>query len=136
MENIKENISTLLKGYNILIAEDFDTNYYLLESILTANAANVIWAKNGEEAVNSVKTNKIDLILMDLKMPVLDGDEATQIIKKINPSIPIIMQTAFAYSIEDIDTFTDCYDGFLIKPIKPVQLLQLVSELLENTKNI
>ncbi len=79
----------------ILIAEDVDINYFLLVEALKKTKANILRANNGKEAVELCKKNNFDLILMDIRMPEMDGIEATREIRKFNPVIPIIAQTAF-----------------------------------------
>ncbi len=101
----------------ILIAEDELLNYKLLESLLKKTGAEILWAKNGLEAVNIVSTNQIDLIFMDIKMPGMNGYEATKAIKKLNPKIPIIAQTAFAFSNERQYILQSGCDMYITKPI-------------------
>ena len=80
----------------ILVAEDDKTNYYLLSAMLRGLPYSLIHAENGQEAIDIVKTTPdISLILMDIKMPVLDGYEATKNIKSDFPEIPIIAQNGF-----------------------------------------
>ncbi len=85
------------KGKLILIVEDDDVNYKFIETLLLENNAKILRAKNGNQAIELCKSiNKIDLILMDIKMPEMDGYEATREIRNLNKTIPIIAQTAFA----------------------------------------
>ena len=84
------------KMKTILIAEDNDFNYLLFVELLRSTKHTLIHAQNGSEAVEICKTNpNIDLILMDINMPVMNGAEAAEIIKLENPNIPIIAQTAY-----------------------------------------
>ncbi|MCB2197683.1 MAG: response regulator [Bacteroidetes bacterium] len=103
----------------ILIAEDTEMNYLFLVEALKPSNVKLLRAKDGEEAIEIFKNNpEIDLILMDINMPKLDGFETTREIKKINKDIPIIAQTAL--NIEDAREKSNevgC-DDFILKPIK------------------
>jgi len=111
----------------ILIAEDEDSNFHFLEMVLNKTKANIIWAKDGEEAIVLCKEHTPDLILMDIKMPTMDGLEATQIIKKTHPNIPIIAQTAFAMENDERMSMEAGCSLYLSKPIKPSILLEVLS---------
>jgi len=114
----------------ILIAEDEVMNYLYLEEALRETQAEVIWCKNGQEAVEKVVAEKIpvDIILMDVKMPIMNGYEATKIIKKYQPPIPIIIQTAYAMQNEKQKGYDAGCDEYLEKPIKQERLLLTVSK--------
>jgi len=103
----------------ILIAEDEDSNFILLEELLSGLNIHIIRAINGLEAVEICKTNKnIDLVLMDIKMPLMDGYEATKQIKGFMPNLPIIAQTAYFTDIDKSKAIAcGCID-FISKPIK------------------
>jgi len=109
----------------ILIAEDVDTNYMLLKTILKPTRVEIIHAENGSEAVSIFKTNsgKFDAILMDIVMPVMDGFEAAMQIKQLDPSIPIVGQTAYCLDSENENGRLKHFDDFLIKPIWSHELL-------------
>ena len=81
----------------VLITEDEEVNFFYLKTLLKKTEARVIRAKNGKEAVDIIADHQgeIDLILMDINMPVMDGYEAMRIIKSRHPEIPIIAQTAY-----------------------------------------
>ena len=115
------------KGLTILIGEDDPYNYLLLENILKQYKAKVLHAKNGREIISKVKEHKkIDLIIMDLKMPSLSGLEAAKALKTISPDIPIIAQTASAASnIRKLAEESGCND-FISKPIHIETLLTLI----------
>jgi hypothetical protein len=84
-------------GYTILIAEDAESSYQFLKVILTKAGAEILWAKNGREAVGICRSGKkIDLVLMDINMPEMNGFEATALIKAERPDLPVIAQTAYA----------------------------------------
>lgn len=114
----------------ILIAEDEVMNYLYLEEALRETQAKVIWCKNGQEAVEKVVAEKIpvDVILMDVKMPIMNGYEATKMIKKYKPQIPIIIQTAYAMQNEKQKGYDAGCDDYLEKPIKQERLLFTVNK--------
>ena len=112
------------KGKVILVAEDKKINYEIINETLSITNVGLLWAKNGQEAIDMVKSNKkIDLILMDIQMPVMDGYESTQKIKLITPDIPIIAQTAYALPQENLKCFESGCDDFIAKPISLNQFL-------------
>lgn len=86
-----------VSGLNVLIVEDDETSDFYLRSILKAFSNNIISAPNGLEAVNICRnTYDIDLVMMDIKMPVLDGYDATRQIRQFNGKVIIVAQTVFA----------------------------------------
>ena len=88
---------SIARGKKILIAEDIESNFKLLRYYLSSINVEAVRAANGKEAVDYFRSNpNIDLILMDIKMPVMDGYEAIKLIRAINNEVPIILQTAFA----------------------------------------
>lgn len=111
----------------ILVAEDVESNFLFLEEVIRKTGAEVLWAKNGQEAIDLFNTNKIDLILMDIQMPKMNGFEATKIIKKLNPNIPIISQTAYAMSEDRVKSLDAGCDDYISKPIPSQKLLDLLS---------
>lgn len=111
----------------ILIAEDVESNFLFLEEVIRKTGADVLWAKNGQDAIDMFKNNKVDLILMDIQMPKMNGFEATKIIKKINPNIPIISQTAYAMSEDRAKSLQAGCDDYISKPIPSQKLLDLLS---------
>ena len=114
MENQQENEYRPL----ILVAEDDDSNFKLIKAII-GKKCDILWAKNGEEIINLFRENqeKAVAILMDIKMPVMNGLDATMVIRTENNQIPIIMQTAYAFS-SDRDNAMKCgASEVLVKPI-------------------
>ena len=85
----------------ILVAEDDDSNFKLIKAII-GKRCEIMWAKNGEEIVSLFHENrdKTDAILMDIKMPIMNGLEATRLIREEGGTLPIIMQTAYAFSAD------------------------------------
>ncbi len=112
----------------VLIAEDVDTNFLLLKEILDITKANVLWAKDGEEAVNICRENKnIDLVLMDINLPKLNGFEATQKIKSQNKNLKIIGQTAYSFNDEKKRCLDAGFDNYIGKPISVNNLLEVIN---------
>ena len=121
-------------GYNwsdkiILIAEDVEANFLFLEKILSDTNVKVIRAVNGREAIDIYKNNQdINLILMDIRMPEVDGFDATKEIKGINKNVPIIVETA--YNIENgkiLGKEAGC-DDYIVKPININKLLAIINK--------
>ncbi|MCW0481165.1 PAS domain S-box protein [Gaoshiqia sediminis] len=111
----------------ILIAEDDQASYYYLEVVLAKQNYQLIRARNGEEAVLLVQQHpEIQLVLMDIKMPVMDGYEATRQIRQFNTRVPIIAQTAFALSGDRERTQQSGFTDYLAKPIKAGDLVALI----------
>jgi len=118
------------KNKSILIADDEPSNFSQLNIELTKTGAIIYYAANGEEAVEIVKNNNIDIILMDVKMPVMNGLEAARIIKEINRNIPIIAQTAFSLEYDENKSINSGCDAYITKPITKNQLLNLLDNYL------
>ena len=102
----------------ILVAEDDDSNFKLIKAII-GKKCEILWAKNGEEMVNLFKENrgKTAAILMDIKMPIMNGLEATKIIREEEKELPIIMQTAYAFSTDKENAMKCGATEVLVKPI-------------------
>lgn len=111
---------------NIVIAEDVESNYLYLKAVLTKLDAHVFWARNGIEVLEICEREKnIDLVLMDLQMPDMNGYEATTILKQKYPDLPVIAQTAFAMSDDRDKAINAGCDDYLAKPIKSNDLLMM-----------
>ena len=109
----------------VLVAEDEEMNYIYMEELLSDMGMFVIHARNGQEAVNMCKSDKeIELVLMDIKMPKLNGLDATKVIKEFNPNLTIIAQTAYAM-LEDREKALEAgCDDYITKPIDKENLLE------------
>jgi PAS domain S-box-containing protein len=108
----------------ILVAEDELSNYRLIEAILRRSQYNIIRAENGVEAIRMCKEqDEIDLVLMDIRMPKIDGMEATLEIKKFKPNLTIIAQTAYAMDGDKEKALDLGCDDYISKPIKKELLL-------------
>ncbi len=117
----------------ILIAEDEDSNYLYLEAVLQKTGAKLIWARNGEEAIEACKReSKIDLVLMDLQMPNINGYQAREVIKEMSPETPQVAQTAFAMADDEKRAMDAGFDAYISKPIRKNNLLALVGRFLDN----
>lgn len=117
---------------NILIAEDVESNFLYLKAVLSKLNATIFWAKTGIEAVDICNPeNSIDLVFMDLQMPEMNGYEATRILKKKYPGLPIIAQTAFAMSDDREKALDSGCDDYLAKPIKSKDLLNAVGKFIK-----
>jgi CheY-like chemotaxis protein len=112
----------------ILIAEDEETNFLYLKTALIKTNITILRAKNGIEAVDISRTRPdIDVILMDIKMPKMNGIEATQAIKSFRSDVKIIAQTAFAMEEDKSNCIAVGCDDFMAKPIKLDSLIGTIS---------
>ena len=118
------------KNKTILIAEDNPSNLYFFKMLLSETNINIDHAKNGHEVVKKTKKDAPDLILMDIKMPEMDGLEATRLIRKNNPNIPIIAQTAFSMENDEKLSLEAGCNAYITKPIQKHQLFSLLSKFL------
>ena len=114
----------------ILITEDNDSNFILMTYILK-KFYEYDRARNGQEAVDMVEKNNYDLILMDIKMPVMDGMEATRLIKEKHPELPIIALTANAFDSDRQLAYEAGCNEFLPKPISSEVCLKTIAKLIE-----
>jgi Signal transduction histidine kinase len=115
----------------ILIAEDEYSNFLLLEEILEPTQVNITWAHNGREAVDAYDANNcFDLVLMDIKMPVMSGVEAFKELRRENDRLPIVAITAYAM-VDDREQFLSMgFNNYITKPIVKRELLQLIDSFL------
>ena len=124
--------------YTILIAEDEETNFLYLETLIKEHLkidSTILRAKNGLEAIEVCKNNKgIDLLLLDLKMPLMNGFEAAKQIKEFLPELPIVAETAYSLK-EEIERarLAGC-DDFITKPISIDFFHYVISKYLKNNK--
>lgn len=124
------NISKMHHGL-ILVVEDDETSFTILEMILKRQQFNLLWARNGEEALHIFKENPaISLVLMDLKLPGIDGFEVTRNIRKQNGTIPIIAQTAYALTGDAKKATEAGCNDYIAKPIRKQELLRKIEAFL------
>ena len=119
------------EGKVILLVEDNELNVKLLEKILEPTKVKIIWARDGNPSIEICKTDQqIDLILMDIQMPEMDGYQATKIIKSFKPKVPVIAQTAYAMTGERERILEAGFDEYLSKPIQIKELIHLLNKYL------
>lgn len=129
-ESVNENSQTK----NILVAEDDNINFLLLKTILELKGHKVLRARNGQEVVDiSASNTAIDLIFMDIKMPVLDGYEAFEIIKKDNPDIAVIAQTAHSSSEVKERIMKAGFSGYITKPLDKEKIYKIISTVFKSS---
>ncbi|MRT94685.1 PAS domain S-box protein [Ancylomarina sp. 16SWW S1-10-2] len=129
LDTVKEKSTTKQDKYTILIVEDEEINYLYIDILLRKFDLNlnVIHAKHGKEAVEICKDNdEINIILMDIKMPIMNGFEATKLIKEFRPNIPIIAQTAYTSEKDREKVFSAGCDDFMSKPISNKILKEII----------
>ena len=111
----------------ILIAEDDEVNRNFLSHLLRALTKNILFACSGLEAVNmSEASSDLDIVLMDVNMPVMDGVEAMKVIKKYRPKLPIIAVTAYGLSYDKVNLLQAGFNDYLPKPYTREQLLDKI----------
>lgn len=113
---ISHTIKRMQKIKKILVAEDVDSNFVLVKNMI-GKEYTLLWAKDGFEAVEMYKRYQPDLILMDIKMPRMDGLEATRIIRSYSKEIPVIALTAYAFETDKEQAFEAGCTDFVTKPV-------------------
>jgi PAS domain S-box-containing protein len=122
---------SIFSGKTILIAEDEANSFEFLRIFFTNLNIRVLWAKNGLEVINICQTDpSINLVLMDIKMPLVNGYEATRKIKGMRPDLPVIAQTAFGTISDKQDALESGCDDYLSKPIHLKQLKDILTKYL------
>ncbi len=120
-------------GKTVLIAEDVDDNFLFLKTFLKKTKIQVLWAKDGREAIDMCRNNsEIDIVLMDIRMPFIDGYEATRQIKTFRPELPVIAQTAYALNSDYQKVFDSGCNEYITKPILGKILFQKMNKFLRN----
>ena len=129
MENneTKESVSA---GRTILVAEDVESNYLLLKAII-GKIYTLVHAWDGQEAIDLFKQSNPDLILMDIKMPVLDGLAATRVIRAESKEVPIIALTAFAFHDDRVKALEAGCNDYLTKPLSANLLKETIAKYLK-----
>jgi PAS domain S-box-containing protein len=119
------------KEKTILIVEDERINHYYLEEALSNSMVKILHAWDGREAVELVKRHpEISMVLMDIKMPVMNGFEATKLIKLMRPELPIVAQTAYSLEQDRAEILQSGFDHYLSKPISKEMLIETIASYL------
>ena len=116
------------QGKVMLIVEDEDHNYTYIHEIMKRTKIGMIRAETGKEAIKFFRENEIDMVLMDIKLPDMDGYKATREIKKMKPDVPVIAQTAYAMVQERETCLQAGCNDYISKPFEPDKLLSLVQK--------
>lgn len=117
----------------VLVVEDNEVNRFLLEAYLKDHIGKIIEAYNGLEAIELVKShNDIDVVLMDINMPIMDGYEAVKLIKEYNSDITVIAQTGHAMEAEIQELKKSEFDDYLIKPVDEFKLLEMLKKSIDS----
>jgi len=128
-EEVKNTSEKKFKGWEnitVLIAEDDPNNFLFYEIILKKKIKKLDHAWNGKDAVAMVDKYAYDLILMDIKMPIMDGLKATRLIKAKYPDLPVVAQTAYTSAEEKKDILAAGCDEYISKPVKKQKLLEIL----------
>jgi PAS domain S-box-containing protein len=125
--------------FAVLVAEDEEVNFLYLEALFEDEIEgdfNLLHAKNGKEAVDICLENSVDIVLMDVKMPVMNGHEATKLIKEKFPNLPIVVQTAYSSDADRALAFSYGCDDFVSKPIDDKKLGQIIKKFLNSKSDL
>ena len=123
-------MSNALLEKTILIVEDDHISRELLHEILIPYKVIMIFANDGLEAIERCKEHTIDIILMDIHLPNMDGKSALKEIRKFNEEVPVIAQTAFAMTGDREKYLSAGFDDYIAKPINPDSLFQVLNNCL------
>jgi PAS domain S-box-containing protein len=139
MLDVFENETFLVQGLNILLVEDNELNQILATKVLTGWNWNVELAENGKIAIDKLKSQEFDLILMDIQLPEMDGYEATRRIRttlrEAKCNIPIMAMTAHAMSSEERKCYEAGMDGYISKPFSPKVLYSRIVTIINSVEN-
>lgn len=131
-KKIKEqgDADALLSGITVLVAEDEELNSILITELLRKYNTTVYTAVNGQQAVELFKehADEIDVVLLDIKMPIMDGYEAISEIRKMSSSVPVIAQTAYAFSSEREKILNSGFNDYISKPIKQMHFYDILAK--------
>ena len=125
-----------LSGVLILIAEDDMANFYLIKELLAATSVEILHAWDGEEAIRMARSNPAaDLILMDIRMPKMDGYEATMEIRKFDNTVAIVAQTGYVFEEDKRKAKALGFNDYLCKPLNGDELVAVIVKYVDKKKN-
>ncbi len=128
----KSETERSFENKSILVVEDDPSNYELIKALLRKTRVQLAWSKNGLEALEYCVAHKPHLILMDIKMPDMDGFETLQRLREMKIDMPIIAQTAFARLEDEKNILQSGFNGYLSKPIEKSKLIGVLNDYLSN----
>ncbi len=132
---VKARKSEVHEAFTILIAEDDNINFLLFQKIIQSRNCNIIRAVNGLEAVEiSLNNPDLDLVLMDIKMPIMNGYEALEKVKAIRPELLVVAQTAYSSSDDEERIRNAGFFGYLTKPVNREKLFEIIDQVQKNNK--
>ncbi|NEW79524.1 MAG: response regulator [Gelidibacter sp.] len=136
IEEQKPTIEVKNKMLTILVAEDEEYNMMYISELFSTTNFKIIEANNGKKALELAQNHpEIDLVLMDIKMPVMDGNESMKEIKKLRPSLPIIALSAFAMESDKAKALGLGFDAYLTKPLDRKLLFEFIEKFSKKGKN-
>ena len=134
---VTESASTFnYKNLNVLLVEDVKMNQELASEILGKKEINVSLANHGKEGVIAVQENNFDIVLMDMQMPVMDGCQATEEIRKFNKGLPIVAMTANAMTGDKNRCLEAGMNDYITKPINPEEMFKAIAKWVSYSKNV
>ncbi len=122
----------------ILIIEDVESSIKFFEAALSKINSNLLWAIGGDDAIRVFDDNRntIDIVLLDLNLPVVNGFKVLEHIKKVSPNIPVVVQTAYLFSGEEEKSISMGANAFIAKPVHLELLLNTFSKYLKSTPTV
>ena len=130
---MKEWVDYQFSDKTILVVEDIDTSINFFDAALRKSKIKILWATNGEEAVKIINEQlaNIDMVLLDLNIPIINGFEVLKHIRKLDANVPVLVQTAYLFSGERKTSMALGANGFISKPIQLNELLDNIARQLD-----
>nr|WP_262910970.1 response regulator [Flaviramulus multivorans] len=131
---LENKVEDSKETYRILVAEDNKINQVVTKNLLKKQGYLCTIVENGKEVLNEIKNNHYDLILMDINMPIMNGNEATEAIRRFNKSLPIIALTAADIDEVKQNCINVGYNDIILKPFDNYEFFQVINQNIENAK--